>query len=85
MTLSDASADPANSTLANARKGRWKCVAINGDPESQIRLKRLGVCEGREVTLLQHGDPLILNVVGAQVAVSWRLAQSVHVASLEQS
>ncbi|MDX1501394.1 MAG: FeoA family protein [Thermoanaerobaculia bacterium] len=49
-----------------------------GDAEIE-QLKAMGVCEGREVMLVQAGDPLILRVMGTRIGVSARLAASVRV------
>lgn len=65
--------------LATMTSGVCCCVLIDGPQEAQVRLKRLGICEGRKVTVLQSGDPMILGVVGTQVAVSRHLAASVQV------
>lgn len=65
--------------LAGIGAGVCRCVLIEGPPESQVRLKRLGICEGRDVTVLQSGDPMILGVVGTQVAVSRHLAACIQV------
>ncbi len=47
--------------------------------EDAIRLKRMGICEGRQLQLVQKGDPLIVRVVGCRVGVSRRLAERVWV------
>ncbi|MDP6442836.1 MAG: FeoA family protein [Pirellulaceae bacterium] len=44
-----------------------------------IRLKRMGVCEGRLIQLVQAGDPLIISVAGSYVGVSRMLARSILV------
>ena len=45
----------------------------------EVRLKRMGICEGRRIQLVQAGDPLIANVAGARVGISRLLAQHVWV------
>ena len=42
-------------------------------------LKSMGVCIGREVMLVQAGDPLVLKVMGTRLGVSARLAARVRV------
>lgn len=59
--------------------GRFSCVEVGCDGESAVQLKRLGVCEGRQVEVLQPGDPMVLKVVGARIGVSRRLAACVTV------
>lgn len=50
--------------------------APEGDAE---RLKRLGVCIGRRLMVVQHGDPLIVRVHGTRIGLSARLAACVRV------
>ena len=53
--------------------------SIEAPEEDAIRLKRMGVCAGRRIQLLQSGDPLILSVVGCRLGVSRLLASQVVV------
>lgn len=79
--MSNIASSTTNGTtgLAGLQTGVCCCVNVTGPPESQVRLKRLGICEGRELTVLQSGDPMILGVVGTQVAVSRHLAEGIQV------
>lgn len=43
------------------------------------RLMSMGVCAGRRVVLVRHGDPLILRVLGSRIGLSARLADRVRV------
>lgn len=43
------------------------------------RLMAMGVCAGRMVELVQHGDPFILRVYGTRIGVSARLADHIFV------
>ena len=43
------------------------------------RLMAMGLCVGREVEVLRHGNPLIVRLLGARVGVSARVAQHVLV------
>ena len=43
------------------------------------RLMAMGLCVGREVEIIRHGNPLILRLLNARVGVSHRLAQHVIV------
>lgn len=43
------------------------------------RLKVLGICQGREIRLVQIGSPLVVEVLGTQVGVSKRIADGVVV------
>jgi len=41
------------------------------------RLMAMGLCVGREITVVRHGNPLILGLLGARIGVSSRLARHV--------
>lgn len=47
--------------------------------EDATRLKAMGICVGRQVQMMQTGDPLILRVLGARVGLSARLAAGIDV------
>lgn len=65
--------------LASQPVGLYFCDQISGPRDAQIRLKRLGICENRPVEVVRHGDPMVLNVVGARIGVSRHLAQHILV------
>lgn len=67
-------------SLTAVNAGTFECVEIHGDNEAQVRLKRLGVCEGRQVEVVRAGDPMILSAVGARIGISRALAACVKVA-----
>ncbi len=52
---------------------------IESNDESLHRLMAMGLCLGREVEVVRHGNPLILRFLGARVGVSSRLAQHILV------
>ena len=52
---------------------------VETDDQDSVRLKRMGICPGRCIELMQSGDPLILRVVGCRVGISRRLAACVVV------
>jgi len=52
---------------------------VEAEGDDGIRLKRLGVCDGRRLVVVQSGDPLIIKVVGCRVGVSRRVARHVIV------
>ena len=60
--------------------GLFRCIDVDGDSTAAILLKRLGICGGRSIELVQPGDPMVLRVVGARIGVSRALARSVLVA-----
>lgn len=55
-----------------------RIAAIAADGDDAVRLKALGLCVGRQVQLIQNGDPLIVRVLGARVGLSARLAEVVY-------
>ena len=61
-----------------------KVFQINTNEEDAVRLKRMGICVGRRVRLIQAGDPLIVRVVGCRVGISRRLAASILVTPEER-
>jgi len=60
--------------------GIARCISISGDGPETIRLKRLGICSGREIEVVQSGDPMIVIVAGARVGLSKQVASHVLVA-----
>lgn len=66
--------------LSNAAVGGvYRVVQLDAACIDTERLKALGVCLGRRLTVVQSGDPLIVFVVGSRVGISARLADSVFV------
>jgi Fe2+ transport system protein FeoA len=59
----------------------FRVVQVDAPSQDSTRLKAMGVCVGRRLTLVQTGDPLIVCVVGSRVGMSSRLAESVYVES----
>ena len=68
-------------TLSDAGPGTFRCIEITGEGEQVVRLKRMGICGGRHITIMQSGDPMILRVVGARIGLSRELATTVIVDS----
>ncbi|MCA9291873.1 MAG: ferrous iron transport protein A [Phycisphaerales bacterium] len=52
---------------------------VGHDGRDGVRLKRMGICEGRRIQLIHDGDPMILRVVGSRIGVSRRLAATILV------
>lgn len=71
------------STLEAGATGR--VVQVIATSEDILRLQALGVCIGRRIELVKAGDPMIINVVGARVGLSARLAAEVRVEIDSQS
>ncbi|MFH0909567.1 MAG: FeoA family protein [bacterium] len=72
--------DPA--WVALDRLQNHECAVVRrvdaGD-DDMGRLMAMGVCTGRSLELIQHGDPLIVRVLGSRLGVSARLAARVFV------
>jgi Fe2+ transport system protein FeoA len=65
--------------LSQALPGQVFCVRLDAEGEDAVRLKRMGICEGRELRILQVGDPMILLCSGARIGLSRALAEHVQV------
>lgn len=51
----------------------------SADDEAALKLKRMGLCEGRRIELLRNGDPLTLRVAGTRIGLSRQAAKAVQV------
>ena len=65
--------------LASALPGTFLCSSVDDNGANPVRMKSLGICEGRELELVSRGDPMIVQVAGARVGLSRMLASSVSV------
>ena len=71
-------------TLADLPRLAVSRVAdVCADDDDSARLKAMGICVGREIQLVQQGDPLIARVVGMRIGLSRRLAEHVLMQPLE--
>ena len=52
---------------------------IESNDEALHRLMAMGLCLGREVEVVRHGNPLIIRFLGARVGIAGRLAQRILV------
>ncbi|MCA9073559.1 MAG: ferrous iron transport protein A [Planctomycetaceae bacterium] len=68
--------------LSDNPAGKLRCLSIDGEGAEVVRLKRLGICAGQHIRIVQAGDPMILEVVGSRVGLSRRLASRVTVEPL---
>lgn len=69
--------------LQPGENGRVREMHTAGDDAE--RLKVMGVCTGRKVSVILRGDPMIVCVGGTRLGVSLRLAQRVLVAPASAS
>lgn len=65
------------SELAAGSRGR--VARVLGDAADTLRLKALGLCEGREVRVIRTGEAWVVRVLGSRIGLSRRLASSVFV------
>ena len=57
----------------------FQVVDFDLPAEDVTRLKVLGICEGRDIQLIQLGSPLVLEVFGSSIGISRRLAHGIFV------
>lgn len=73
-------ATPALVSLQALKPGHCGQVReVTAPEDDRHRLLGLGICRGRRVQLVKHGDPLILRVYGSRIGLSARLAAQVQV------
>lgn len=66
--------------LSGLRRGEAGVIVMVDAPGADaVRLKTMGLCEGRSVCLLGHGDPCIVGLMGVRIGLSARLARHVGV------
>jgi Fe2+ transport system protein FeoA len=52
---------------------------IESDDVAIQQLKAMGLCFGRQLEVIRHGNPLIIRLLGSRVGVSARVAQHIIV------
>lgn len=65
--------------LSDTNCGPVRCLAVDGEGEAAVQLKRMGICSGRILNVIQAGDPMVLSVMGTRLGLSRQLAASVTV------
>ena len=68
-------------TLDRVREGQVVRVAWleEHDEDEDCRLRELGLYEGAQARVISHGDPVVLKLFGARLAVCCRCARHVGV------
>ncbi|MBX3438380.1 MAG: ferrous iron transport protein A [Planctomycetaceae bacterium] len=66
-------------SLSSMTRGTVTCRQVHGGGPEITRLKRLGICVGRQLEIVHSGDPMILKVAGTRVGLSRQLADAVLV------
>lgn len=76
--MQDVLFSPAEIAMSDLRAGaRGRVARVLGDSSESLRLKALGVCEGRVVEVLRTGDAWVVRVLGSRIGLSRGLAASV--------
>jgi Fe2+ transport system protein FeoA len=52
---------------------------IDGGDVAIQRLMAMGLCVGRELEIVRHGNPLIVRLLSARIGISGRVAHHIHV------
>lgn len=85
--MSSTTESPSDSiTLEQVKEG--DCVLIHhveATDDDMRRLMSMGICAGRRIELVQHGDPMIIKVFGSRLGVSRRLAERVLVCACDKT
>jgi Fe2+ transport system protein FeoA len=68
-----------------ARHACVRIARIEADNDDMTRLKAMGVCAGRQVEVVQPGDPMILRVFGSRIGLSARLARQIFAAPCDET
>lgn len=56
---------------------------VTGPAAIADRLKAWGFCPGRRITIIRHGDPAIIEILGTRIGLSAAIAQCVAVRPVE--
>ena len=56
-----------------------RILALDGPPAVVARLEALGLCAGREVRIVQRGEPYIVQVYGTRIGIAAALARYIRV------
>ena len=65
--------------ITSFQPGTMQCLELLAEGLDAVRLKRLGICQGRSLELIGPGDPMILRIGTSQIGLSRRLASLVLV------
>jgi Fe2+ transport system protein FeoA len=67
-------------TLANMpAPSSTRILSLDGPPAIVARLEALGLCAGREVRIVQRGEPYIVQVYGTRIGLAAGLARFIRV------
>lgn len=67
-------------SLGDIEPGTSGRISVMDMPkETAARLAGLGICEGRDVKIVKHGEPCIVRTYGSRVGIASSLANQIHV------
>lgn len=52
---------------------------IESEDHAMQQLKAMGLCVGRHIEVIRHGNPLIVKLLGSRVGISGRVARHIVV------
>lgn len=82
ITASAAPLAPSEMAMSNLRRGdRGRVLRVVGESSEAVRLRALGLCEGRQIEILRTGDAWVVRVLGSRIGLSSQLAASVVLAA----
>lgn len=73
-------APASGATLSRLPSGRTARVrALPDDDGPYLRLRAMGLCEGRKIEVIRHGSRMIVSLSGVRIGVDRRLAEAIEV------
>lgn len=62
-------------------KAGTRCIveSIESNEIAIQRLMAMGLCVGRQIEIIRHGNPLIVGLLGARIGISARVARHIIV------
>lgn len=60
-------------------KSTGRIHAVESTSDLTARLESLGMCEGRTIRVVKHGEPCIVNVYGSRVGIARDVAKQIRV------
>lgn len=81
MEATVAMTTPSTRSRLDQMKAGTRCT-VESIESSEIAIQRLmamGLCVGREIGIIRHGNPLIVELLGARIGISARVARHIMV------
>ncbi|WP_428389683.1 FeoA family protein [Mucisphaera sp.] len=72
-------------TLGDLQRGACATIReVQAGPFDAERLKAMGLCSGRRVTVLKRGQPMIVSVMGSRIGLDRHLARFIELVPVER-